>query len=570
MIPSQRSLPRWLFFGVALVHWCLPVKAEERPLFQENFAGKLSGGWTWIDEQPGTWRLIDDSLELKVVQVGDGLWAGGRTHPNLLLCDPATKGDFAVEVFLESNPTGHYEHAGVLLYGDGDNFVALNKEMLEKPEIALVAETAAKPVTRQTPYEHEAVYLRLVVTGKKVTGQYRHYDSDAWASVGELDLPPAGGPYKVGVYAGRPPKDADHRVRFSQFRIVPVSRAATTEAETANQQPKKATGLSAPASAPASRSVRTDIPLEVQARQAAERAIPFIEESGTGWITERNCLACHYVGYMLWSLREASQRGFAIDAGALAESLSWALAQPTKNDGLEGAAQILIARDRSDRSKKTSQQLETLRDAIIQGQDHGGSWKPGGQLPDQKRPLSETTQVSTMLCVLGLDSLDPPNGKAIEARNKALAWLDKTPPNGTDPAVSSEWYAARLLIAKRFGDPKQIEVLRDRILSAQQPDGGWGWLRADKSDAFGTGISIYALCEVGAPHSHPAIRKAWRFLIETQTDEGSWVVNGTKKSTKDKPHPFTGFWGSTWALLGLSHSLPSGTSNGTPQSVGGS
>ncbi len=85
---------------------------------------------------------------------------------------------------------------------------------------------------------------------------------------------------------------------------------------------------------------------------------------------------------------------------------------------------------------------------------------------------------------------------------------------------------------------------------------GWGWLWADKSDAFGTGLALYALAEAGVPCSHSAIERAWKFLIETQTDGGAWVVNGTKTATKDSPHPFSGFWGSTWALMGLSKSLP--------------
>ena len=55
--------------------------------------------------------------------------------------------------------------------------------------------------------------------------------------------------------------------------------------------------------------------------------IPYIEKNGTAWIKERNCLACHYAGYMLWSLRDASQRGFAIDQGKLAESTNWAISQ---------------------------------------------------------------------------------------------------------------------------------------------------------------------------------------------------------------------------------------------------
>ena len=196
-----------------------------------------------------------------------------------------------------------------------------------------------------------------------------------------------------------------------------------------------------------------------------------------------------------------------------------------------------------------------MRDVIIAGQRKDGFWVPGGQLPAQKRPLAETKQVSTMLCVLGLDSLDKPSEKAVACRDKGLKWLKQTSLNAKNPPVSSEWYATRLLIEKRFGDPKRVEAIREQILGAQQPDGGWGWLRADKSDAFGTGVSVYALSQVGVPSSHPAIQKAWRFLIETQTDDGSWIVNGTKNGTKNKPHPFSSFWGSTWALLGLCHSL---------------
>jgi squalene-hopene/tetraprenyl-beta-curcumene cyclase len=552
MLLMRHVLLRSVFLAATLLGWCLAVRAEQKPLFQERFSGKLSAGWTWVDELPGSWQLIDGSLDLKVVPVGEGLWAKGSKHPNLLLRDAGTNADFAVELHLKSKPTSRFEHAGVLLYFDGDNYVALNKEMLTKSEIVLVAEKAAKPTTRQKPYEHEEVYLRLVVAGKKVTGQYRHYDSDAWQTVGALDLPVAG-PYRVGVFAGGPEKDTNHHVRLSDFRVLPVS--TTTANATPNQPPAKEARAPTPTSTPARRPIRTDIPLEVQARQTAARAIPYITTTGTAWISERKCLSCHYSGYMLWSLRDAGQRGFTIDKGKLAESTIWAMSQP-KGHGHEGAAQILIARDRSDRSEKVTKLIETLRAAIIKSQEKDGFWKPGGQLPDQKRPLSETTQVSTMLCVLALDSLDPPNEKAVEARDKALAWLKKTPPNDKNPAVSSEWYALRLLIEKKFGDPKQVAELRDKILSAQQPDGGWGWLWTDKSDAFGTGLSVYALTQAGVLSSHQAIQNAWKFLIETQIDDGSWVVNGTKHGTKSKPHPFSSFWGSTWALLGLSHSLP--------------
>ncbi|HJT33230.1 MAG TPA: prenyltransferase/squalene oxidase repeat-containing protein [Pirellulales bacterium] len=312
----------------------------------------------------------------------------------------------------------------------------------------------------------------------------------------------------------------------------------------------------------AKHSIKTDIPLAVQARQAAERVIPYLERDGTAWINDRKCLTCHYVAFMVWSLRDAQQSGLAVDKTRLAEWTDWSLDHAV-GQGVEGPAQMLLARDREDKSEKTLKQIDSLCDAIVKNQDTEGFWKPGGQLPAQKRPITETTQVSTMWCVLALGTLDQPNEKQTASRDKALEWLRKTSPDGKYAATSSEWYAARLLIERKFGNEQQVESLRDTILAAQQPDGGWGWLWADKSDAFGTGLSLYALSEVGVPNTHPAIERAWQFLIETQTGDGSWIVHGTKASTKDQPHPLTSFWGSAWASLGLSRSLPDVTGGST-------
>jgi hypothetical protein len=307
------------------------------------------------------------------------------------------------------------------------------------------------------------------------------------------------------------------------------------------------------------RTIRTDVPLAVQARQTADRSIPYIEKEGTTWITNRKCLSCHHAGYMLWSFHDAARRGFSIDQEKLTKSTNWALEQ-TKGHGAEGAAQILLARDRSNTSETTAKQVDTLRDFVLSEQDKEGFWKAGGQLPDQKRPKPETIQVSTMLSVLGLSTLESKDkvltDKLAESRTRALAWLRKTPLDGGKPAVSGEWYTLRLVIEKRFGDAKEVERLRDQILKAQKPDGGWGWLWADASDAFGTGLALYALSEAGVPSTHAAIEGAWRFLIETQADDGSWIVNGTKNSSKNKPHSMSSLWGSTWALLGLTKTLP--------------
>src|SRR5262245_17380221 len=118
---SRYAFLRSVLTAAAIVVPCLSAPADEKPLFEEKFAGKLSAGWTWIDEIPDTWKVNADSLDLQVVPVGEGIWAGGRKHPNLLLREPGAKGDYAVEVQVKCNPTGQFEHAGLILYVDGDN-----------------------------------------------------------------------------------------------------------------------------------------------------------------------------------------------------------------------------------------------------------------------------------------------------------------------------------------------------------------------------------------------------------------------------------------------------------------
>lgn len=351
----------------------------------------------------------------------------------------------------------------------------------------------------------------------------------------------------------------------------PAKTAKPIATPTATPTPS-ATKPAAPAAvAPKVRSVKTDVDLAVQARAAAVKAIPYIEKEGTAWINDRKCLSCHFAGYMLWSFNDAAAHGFDIDRRKLDEQITWSLEQ-TKGADSEGLAQTLLALTRYEAAakpkadveakEKTAKLVASFRDQIIKAQSADGFWKAGGQLPSQKRPLSETTQVSTMLCILGLATLEP-HAAADESRAKALAWLKKTPPNGAKPGESTEWYALRLVTAKRFGDAQEIATLRKQLLAAQHADGGWGWRLEDPSDAYGTGIALYALSLSGTLNTDPVIHRAWKYLVETQTDAGSWPVNGTKSDKKDKPHPMSTFWGTTWALLGLSHTLPPKTAAAT-------
>jgi hypothetical protein len=52
------------------------------------------------------------------------------------------------------------------------------------------------------------------------------------------------------------------------------------------------------------------------------------------------------------------------------------------------------------------------------------------------------------------------------------------------------------------------------------------------------------------------VQSACQFLVETQRDDGSWDVRGTKERKKNGLEETSTYWGTTWATIGLLQTLP--------------
>ncbi|MBC8325051.1 MAG: hypothetical protein H8E27_05440 [Verrucomicrobia subdivision 3 bacterium] len=279
------------------------------------------------------------------------------------------------------------------------------------------------------------------------------------------------------------------------------------------------------------------------ARQAIERAIPFIEEQGVEWIEKRNCVSCHRINTMVWSLNLAREKGFVVSE-ELDEWIDWSItASFSKNDkgkivgqlNKEGVAQLLLGLPQLPKAKRAK-----LAALLPHAQREDGTWKPGGQLPGQKRPAAETSVVTAQWLALAL--ADGP--VAVRARKAA----------GSSPAgQSTEYYALKLLLAETF---KTRAGAQQALLQHQRADGGWGWLTQDPSDALGTGLALYALQRAGlSPEAKAAVR-ARAFLLRTQSKDGSWPVRGTKANKKKSVEETATYWGTTWAVIALATGLP--------------
>lgn len=283
-----------------------------------------------------------------------------------------------------------------------------------------------------------------------------------------------------------------------------------------------------------------------EALEIAKRSLPFIKEKGLAWIEDRQCASCHQVPSMLWSLNSAARAGLDPERKETTEWTPWAADwrhwnQTGDKDGVDKVSAgnidtmvfLLLGRDVS--VSPAPAWMGEFRAQILKNQQPDGSWKAGGQLPLGKRPPSEIHEVTTMWTLLALKAAaDDP------VRKRAEDFLAKA-----QLGQSTEWHALRLLLKP------DDAALRDALLKLQHEDGGWGWLAKEPSDAFGTGLALYAQAKSGLPADHESRTKAVVFLKNTQTADGSWAVPSTRARDKNKINKTATYWGTAWAVIGL-------------------
>lgn len=294
-------------------------------------------------------------------------------------------------------------------------------------------------------------------------------------------------------------------------------------------------------------------------RESVTRGLMHLQVEGEAWIKERKCVSCHRVGMMTWCLKSAADRGFPVDHDRLTEWINWSWNDVLSEDrvtgetvafrNLEGVAQLLIGSH--DSKNERAEEYESITEIMLTRQENDGCWKPGGQLPQQKRPINETRQVSAIWNCIALHRIHAQNGRVTECIHQVRDSFNKP-----IKPVSAEWYVARILFADEFAYDSERTQHRNQLSKLQHEDGGWGWLIDESSDALGTGLAVYALVTTGSPVDDPAVQDATAFLLQTQLDDGSWDVYGTKEVARNSIEETACYWGTAWATLSLLQQLP--------------
>jgi squalene cyclase len=297
------------------------------------------------------------------------------------------------------------------------------------------------------------------------------------------------------------------------------------------------------------------------ARTAIERGLAFLAKDSLAWKEAHNCASCHHAGMVVWAMREAKLRGYAVDEPVLAEMTQW---MATAGDGKittqrpasapramsTKALYFALALTIDPQPDASSQEgLKHFLQTIESEQIEDGSWSGW---PETRPPLfgnshDALTALATLALLPAAASGDEP---AKVARDKAVAWLTSTKTDDDPQSI-----AARLILWRRLDRPAdEWEPLVQRIRERQNADGGWSQTPEMASDAWATGQALYGLAHADVKPDDPTIERGRGFLVATQRADGSWPMT----SRPLKPDgggaknliPITGA-GSAWALLGL-------------------
>lgn len=294
---------------------------------------------------------------------------------------------------------------------------------------------------------------------------------------------------------------------------------------------------------------------------AVKRGLAFLVKDALAWKKEHNCVSCHHAGMVVWALREAKQRGHAVDEPVLAELTKWLAesgdgkASLPRPKGIPQALNVkpvwvalaLAADPQPDMIAQKGLQL--LWKTIKSDQTANGSW---ASWPETRPPMfGHSDESMTALATLALVSAaESGDGDARTAVTKGIRWLSDAK---SDDELQS--LAMRIVVLRRAGRPAaDWQSLVRRILERQSGDGGWSQSNKMSSDAWATGQALYALAHAGSKLSEPAVRRGRAFLARNQRDDGSWAMTSRPTKPSDRGAtsliPITGA-GSAWAVLGL-------------------
>jgi hypothetical protein len=259
---------------------------------------------------------------------------------------------------------------------------------------------------------------------------------------------------------------------------------------------------------------------EATLRAAVENGLHLLEKTSPTFIKKGGCNSCH--NQMLPAAAQAFARERGISAGETIAQLPPEVSEFTTERLLEysmfsvnsvGYEMFAYAMSK----RPSDARMEALVHYTKSLQLPAGYWSTAGNRP----PLTYDDFTTTAFAIHALNAYAPEiQRNDTEARvAKARSWLLEAKPQTTQERA---FHLLGLAWSKASRESLERSALG--LQGMQRKDGGWSQLTTLPSDAFATGIAMYALHEGGVKISQPSYQKGLKYLLDTQAPDGTWHV----------------------------------------------
>jgi hypothetical protein len=273
-------------------------------------------------------------------------------------------------------------------------------------------------------------------------------------------------------------------------------------------------------------------------KRAAAKALALLESTSPVFTQKGGCNSCH--NQKLAAAAQSLARDRGVPTGPAIAQLSDELSDATTErfieyaqgggSGVSGLGYELFARvvAREPGDDRLQAQLYYLKSM----QRLDGGWRAGGNRP----PLTFDAFTPTAFIIKALDTYALP-AHADDTRqriDRARTWLLQT------PARTTQERSFKLMgLTWSKADRAAIRQATSELQSLQRTDGGWSQLATMASDAYATGMALYALHEAGISPKDAAYQAGLRYLLSTQAADGTWHVKS--RSLPFQPYFETGY-----------------------------
>jgi len=258
-------------------------------------------------------------------------------------------------------------------------------------------------------------------------------------------------------------------------------------------------------------------------KASAQHALDLLEKTSPTFIQKGGCNSCH--NQMLAAAAQAFAKSRGVATGDAIAQLPAEISEASAERYIEysiagGGGVTALSFDLFARALAGEPADSRIRAEIhfIKGmQQPQGNWRGGGSRP----PLTFDDFTPTAYMIHALDTYAPATeaSDTAERIGRAREWLLNA------AAEQTQERAFRLLgLLWSHADRAAIAGAVRNVQSLQREDGGWSQQAALPSDAYATGIALFALARAGVPVSSGPYVAGLKYLLRTQATDGTWHV----------------------------------------------